>query len=315
MRRLGRVMGAIALLVVVAAIGFVAFVQLTWRRDYSQTPFPTVKASREPEVIARGAYVARAIAHCAACHSPDRSALDDLSGGPTIDAGPFGKFTAPNLTPDEETGIGSRSDAELARTIRSAVAHDGTIAPMMLIGAAPMADEDLTSVVSYLRSLPPKRSATTRDEWGFVAKALASKFLPRDAKAPPYVKEGNVSAARGEYLVMGPALCVGCHTARDPMKGFAAVGPPLAGEPHPHADKSDAKYEIVAPNITPGGVLASVSEDAFVARFRAGRVYEGSIMPWESFKELTDSDLRSIYRYLRSVPAVATGVGPIRRAR
>jgi hypothetical protein len=30
-------------------------------------------------------------------------------------------------------------------------------------------------------------------------------------------------------------------------------------------------------------------------------------MPWSSFKNMTDDDLRALYRYLRSLPPATTG--------
>jgi mono/diheme cytochrome c family protein len=301
--------------IVVALIAAFAWMQATWRRDFSSTPFPDIHASADPSVIARGEYVAQAVAHCSHCHSPDAPKIGDLSGGPAIDAGPFGHFYPSNLTP---VGIGKLSDGELARAIRHAVDHDGTLAPMMLVGVAPMADEDLVAVISYLRSLPPKQNATPKDEWGLVAKLLSSKFQPRTASAPPYVPPGEISIERGKYLALGPALCASCHTARDPMKGFAVVGEVLTGEPHPHVDKVDPAFEIVAPNLTPDvstGIIASWSEEQFVERFRRGRMFEGSIMPWESFQKLSDTDVRSLYRFLHSLQAVKHDVGPTRRPR
>ena len=52
-----------------------------------------------------------------------------------------------------------------------------------------------------------------------------------------------------------------------------------------------------------------MSEDAFVARFRAGRVIPHSPMPWHGFQRMSDDDLRAIYRYLKTVPAVHRDVG------
>jgi hypothetical protein len=67
------------------------------------------------------------------------------------------------------------------------------------------------------------------------------------------------------------------------------------------------------PNLTPDsktGRSAIFTEDQFVARFRAGRVIPGSPMPWQAFRLMTDDDLRAIYRFLRTLPAVENDVGP-----
>ena len=44
------------------------------------------------------------------------------------------------------------------------------------------------------------------------------------------------------------------------------------------------------------------SEDVFVARFRQGELIAGTPMPWGAYARMTDDDLRSVYRYLRTLP-------------
>ena len=51
------------------------------------------------------------------------------------------------------------------------------------------------------------------------------------------------------------------------------------------------------------------------ARMRSGRVFKSSIMPWENLGRASESDLRSIYRYLKSLPPVENDVGPSYRER
>jgi len=58
------------------------------------------------------------------------------------------------------------------------------------------------------------------------------------------------------------------------------------------------------------GRLGKMSEDQFVARFHQGRLIPGSPMPWQAFARMSDDDLRAIYRYLKSVPAVKRDNGP-----
>jgi mono/diheme cytochrome c family protein len=136
--------------------------------------------------------------------------------------------------------------------------------------------------------------------------------------APPaHVAEGEISVARGKYLAEGPAVCAGCHTPADPMAGFARSGALFSGAGEADPDPTNASQEIIAPNLTPDpetGHIALWSEDAFVARMRAGRVVKGSSMPWEAFARMTENDLRSLYRYLRTVPPVRRRIGPTVRA-
>jgi cytochrome c553 len=306
--------------------GFYAYVQATYRRDFSATPLPAIAAVKDADVIKRGEYVVHSIAHCSACHGAgeftnQRKLPDDLSnisGGYVMRAGPFGTFYPANLTPDPETGIAKLSDAQLARVIRHGVAPDGMLDPLMTFAVGPMADEDLVAVVSYLRSIKPVKNAVPKDEWGFVAKALAGKFNPNMMKAPAFVKEkdGEPSPARGEYIANGPGLCVGCHSPYDIVDGFKLKGDRFSGELEGEPDPYEDGYEIISPNITKKGVLANFDEQQFIDRFKkGGRAHKGSKMPWENFARMTDDDLKSIYRYLSNVPPSERVTGPTRRKR
>ena len=60
---------------------------------------------------------------CGNCHTPkgaDRRDIMDkeFSGGLSWDEPPF-KVTAPNITPDKETGIGNWSDADIKKLLRT----------------------------------------------------------------------------------------------------------------------------------------------------------------------------------------------------
>jgi hypothetical protein len=50
-----------------------------------------------------------------------------------------------------------------------------------------------------------------------------------------------------------------------------------------------------------------------VARLKAGIVFQGTKMPWENFSRMTEDDMRSIYRYLRSLPPVRKVTDPSHR--
>jgi mono/diheme cytochrome c family protein len=312
---------AVLLGVVVLLIGAAwAYVTLTWQRDYSATPLPAVTASADPAVIARGEYIVHSVAHCSACHMFTAKPVgpidwnQPLSGGYTWDIPLFGHFVAANITPDTETGIGSLSDGQIARAVRSAVDRNGRIMPFMLFGLGPISDEDLTAVVSYLRSRPPVRRAHGAESWGIMAKALSGNFTPRANPVPPASAAGP-SVERGRYLAEGPAACRQCHTSMDPMT-FAFNNAPFAGNSTAEADADNEGYEFVTPNLTPDpetGHITAWDEDTFLRRFRAGRVYSGSVMPWENFGRMTDDDIRSLYRFLKTLPPTRHLIGPAHR--
>jgi mono/diheme cytochrome c family protein len=325
-RVLWSLFGVVAVLVMLVAGGY-AYVLASYDRDFSSSSFPNIAASKDPAVIAEGEYIANAVAHCAACHTPGRfdqprklGPRHDLRGGMRMPIPMFGTFYPSNLTPDA-TGIGDLSDGQLARTIRHGVNSHGKIAPFMRFAVGPLSDEDLTAVISYLRSVPAKKNVVPPDEYGPLAKVLLVMLEPTKPKTPKYVAKAagpeGISVARGRYLANGPAFCAGCHTPANPFTGFQFSGPLFSGEGMAEPDPLDPTQEFIAPNLTPDpetGIMASWPEEAFVARIRTGRVYAGSKMPWENFQQMTDEDVRSLYRYLKTVPKARHVVGPSHRA-
>ena len=99
-----------------------------------------------------------------------------------------------------------------------------------------------------------------------------------------------MTVAYGEYLV-NTAGCRTCH------------GVELSG-----GDPSDPESPP-GPNLTPGGELGLWAEADFINTLRtgvtpAGRQLNPEFMPWESTAKLTDDELKAIWLYLKSVPAV-----------
>lgn len=112
---------------------------------------------------------------------------------------------------------------------------------------------------------------------------------------------------RGEYLVQGIAGCGNCHTPMGPN------GPvweqDLGGR---LVEKIDA-FAAIAPNITPGGRVASWSDAELARAIREGIRPDGSLigppMPYAMYRGLSDRDLSAIVAYLRTVPAVENDPG------
>lgn len=83
---------------------------------------------------------------CATCHQAD-----------------FGGFTVfPNISPDEATGIGSWTDEEISKAIRTGVDRDGgKICETMQ--RFPFSDDEMADMIAFLRGLPPVKRAITAD--------------------------------------------------------------------------------------------------------------------------------------------------------
>jgi hypothetical protein len=75
---------------------------------------------------------------------------------------------------------------------------------------------------------------------------------------------------------------------------------------------ADPTRVYVSANLTPDPATSPIgrwSEDVFVARFRGGERLAGTPMPWGAYARMTDDDLRSVYRYLRTLPPIARHTG------
>jgi mono/diheme cytochrome c family protein len=308
------------LLVIVLVVGFVAAVYLRFDRTF-EAPYPAIQASTDSAMIARGRYLALGPAHCAHCHAPmadflkvDQGQEVPLSGGFNFEL-PIAKIYAPNITPDEETGIGKRTDGELARALRYGVRHDGK-AILDFMPFYDMSEYDLTSVISFLRSQQPVRNERPAHEFNFIGKAVVAFLIKPmgDGDVPP-APPIDSTVAYGKYLSESVANCRGCHTKRDMMTG-AYIGPDYGGGTQ--FEVIDAKTlkivpgkHLETPNLSPDpetGRMNGWTQKDFIDRFRKGRVIPGSPMPWGPFSRMTDLELSAIYKFLQTVEPVKNAV-------
>jgi len=171
-----RIMKWVALVVVVLAAGaFVAFLYLVpplMSMDPQEfisleaTMAPSVDGIVDPAVRAlaeRGRYVLLTT-DCTGCHvTPGpQGPLPDmyLAGGRPFTTNAHGVVVSRNLTPDKETGLGTRTDDDVKRVLRSGVYPDGRPIPHNAMPWAQFSnwsDEDLHAVVVYLRHIKPIR--------------------------------------------------------------------------------------------------------------------------------------------------------------
>lgn len=292
---------------------FVIFVMTTWSKKH-EAPYPNITATTDSAVIARGKYLVFGPAHCVDCHGDmskteqrKKGEIIPLSGGFEMPIDP-GIFRPRNLTPDKETGIGKLTDGEVARIMRHSVGADGrVIFPFMPFQN--MTDEDLTAVISFLRSQPAVKNEVLPSTYNFLGKAVLAVGMikPDGPKGTPATSiKIDTTVEYGSYIANSVANCVGCHTNRD-LKTGKFIGEPFAGGFLMPADAMSKGYSFITPNLTPHketGRLKDWNEQAFVNRFRLGRIHETSPMPWDGFSRLNEVEIRAVYRYLNSLPAV-----------
>lgn len=221
-----RIVGGLVAVLLIGCLGFYSCVALTWKKSFPDCPAPPVAATADSATIARGDYLVHAVAHCPAYHqSVDayptmREALEhrgsavgrDLVGALTWEIPLFGRFVAANLTSDREAGVGAMSDPQLARVLRHGVRRDGIVAPLMSLATGPMSDEDLTAVVSYLRTLEPVHHPNRFEAPGILGKLVLKGMKPRSADSAPRVTLAGLGVERGSYLCERAGACFSCHS-------------------------------------------------------------------------------------------------------
>lgn len=316
--RIGIISSVVGGIVIAVAAAVVSGAWILYPRTWTR-PTSDVRAVTDPAVIERGRYIVYGPGRCADCHTPDeaRPALmrgDEvpLAGGPG-ERTYLGTWTAPNLTPETATGIGTVTDAQIARMIRYGINRDGHVALPFMDAFADLTEADLVAVISFLRSQRPVRGTAPHAEVNWLGRLALTYFIgpyaPTRPIAPALTPEPT--AAYGEYVARALAGCAACHTARNLQTG-RYLSPPFSGG-LAFKSRMHAETMYVSPNLTPDsatGRIAAWTEDAFVARFRMGPLIEDSPMPWGGFRRMTDIDLRALYRYLRSLPPAPHDVGP-----
>ena len=317
MKTILRILKWLGILIIVIVAGFVIAVYSMYNRKFD-APYPDIKASTDSAVIARGKYLVFGPAHCVSCHTTPNDSLAIVNGEEVAISGgrdfkiEIGIVYSRNLTPDDETGIGKASDAELARVLRFGVTRTGhAIIPFMPY--KDMDDRDLTALISYLRSRPAVKNAVPENTYNFMGKAVMAFMMKPEKPAsdnPPSVAV-DTSIEYGKYMAFCVANCRGCHTDRSLITG-EFTGIDFAGGLKFPSD-FDPSIVFSTPNLTPDAETSPVGRwtyEQFRDRFRQGRLDNGSAMPWELFKTMDEVELYAIYKYLRSLSPVKNDTGP-----
>jgi hypothetical protein len=170
-----------------------------------------------------------------------------------------GRIVAPNLTPDPETGAGNWTDDQLARSIREGIGLDGrALFPMMPYQHyREMSDEDVASVVVYLRALPAVRRELPKTEIIFPVKYRIRR-VPERVTSPVGEDAGATDLVRRGAHLVRLAGCADCHTPR--VRGENVPGMEFAGG----AVLSGPWGKVASANLTPDPSGIPYYDEAFL---------------------------------------------------
>lgn len=276
----------------------------------------TAHGPDESGQITRGRYLA-ALGNCMGCHTAARdpgqpSGRGALYAGGDVLVTPYGRFHAPNLTPDREHGLGNWTQDDFWRALRHGKRPDGSL----LYPAFPytsyrhLTRADADALFAYLQSLPavPRPNIDHELSFPYSLRPLLAYWRALYFRADaPLPSAGDTEASpqwlRGRYLTEGLAHCAECHTARNPLgalRGDAPLGgammpgqgwyaPPLTGEPG--TGLGNWAEQDIAELLRTG-----LSQHGFAAGPMAESVRNG-------FQHASEADAKAIAHYLKRLPA------------
>ena len=251
---------------------------------------------------------------CISCHGPAKGATGRdpalPSGGAPLET-PLGVLYPPNITADQETGIGTWSDADFVNALKRGVSPDGRnyIPAFPYTSYRHMTVADLLDLKAYLFSLTPVHAENppvglplpwlTRRGIG-VWKRLAltgtateeTSFL--DPKRTP-------TWNRGAYLVNGPGHCAECHTPRDLLM-IPETALAFTGGPHPSGKgKVPSLHGLIRRgDFTDVNDIATALKEGEDGGYD-NLTYGGMKDVQHNIAQLPDADIRAIATYLSTL--------------
>ena len=271
-------------------------------------PLPVSALAGPPGDAERGETVFAA-AGCASCHAAENAEGDAkllLTGGRRFPSD-FGTFTAPNISPDPDHGIGGWTDLQIVNAVMRGIRPDGAhyypAFPYTSYNKAEV--RDIVDLAAYLRTLPPSAEPSRPHEVGFpfnIRRAVGGwklLFLTDE-----WAVEGELTPEeeRGRYLAEALGHCGECHTPRN------ALGAPdrsawYSGGPNPAGRGR-------VPDITPAGLDWSAFDireyltTGFTPEFDTAGGHMALVV--ENISKLPESDREAIAAYLKAVPPPAS---------
>jgi mono/diheme cytochrome c family protein len=207
------------------------------------------------------------------------------------------KIKGPNITSGPGNVVASYRPQDWVKAIRHGVAPSGR--PLLVMPSEDynrFTDDDLAALVAYIRSLPPapgtgaelRLPVPVRVLYGFGAIPDAASRIDHTLPPQKPIPEA-VTVQHGAYVAN---MCLGCH-------GEKLAGGKVPGGPPDWP---------AAANLTPGPGTAMAlypDADAMLKMFRTGKRPDGTevkVMPFGSLKNMSETDVRALHLYLKTLP-------------
>lgn len=313
MKKMLLYLGYTVVVALVAAGAFVAYVAISGIPNYSPGHV-VLKVEVTPARVQQGRKYASLL--CISCHLDP--ATGKLTGKRLADTpASFGEAYSKNITRDPVYGIGAWSDGELVYLLRTGITRTGRYTPPWMPKYPHMSDEDIDSIIAFLRSDDPVTAPAAINPPGVSKPSLLAKLLSHLVFKPLPYPNGPIATpavtdqiAYGRYLAVNLG-CFECHSASfskinelEPEKsaGYMGGGNPLQDE---------SGQVVRSANLTSDATgIANWSASDFTRGLLTGIRPDNTVLryPMSPMPELTEADALAIYAYLRTVPMIHNAV-------
>jgi mono/diheme cytochrome c family protein len=306
------------LLLVVAVLTLIGIVGVMWWHPGALPESRKAEATNATtQIINRGEYLARA-GDCVACHTVANG--PEFAGGRAMPT-PFGALYVPNITPDDETGIGKWTADDFYRMMHKGVSKDGTL----LYPAMPFASytkvtrADSDAIYAYLMAVPPVRQQNRPHElkFPFNNRDLLIGWRTLYFKEGEFVPDPKQSTEwnRGAYLVQGLGHCAMCHTAINALGGSSeskAFEGGMIPNQNWYAPSLTSNREAGLGNWD----IKDIADLLQVGVSHRGTTYGPMAeVVYNSLQYLTDEDVKAMAVYLKALPQRDSEPAPTSQAR
>ena len=308
MKRAFRYLLIIVLIIVVLVGGFAAFVAIRGIPTYTAEKI-NLKVDATPSRLVKGQKLASLL--CKGCHYNE--ATGKFTGRKMAEVTQFGEIYSRNITADSTHGIGKWTDGELAYLLRTGVKPDGTYLPAYMPKLIHISDEDLQSIIAFIRSGHPwlmkDTTSMPRSTPSFLTKFLTTIGAmkpfpyPKNSIADP---DTTNPVKWGQYIALNQLECYSCHS-KDFAKNDYFNPPNSTG----FFGGGNSMYSVDGTKVSSLNItmdesgIGSWSEADFMKAVKYGQVPgNGPALryPMQPYSSLTDAEVKAIYAYLKTVP-------------
>lgn len=317
MKRTFKILGyllGIVLLLIAAGAAFIGFRGIPTYKAEIPPQVAALKVSLDSTRIDRGAKIATLL--CNECHKGESGRLTgrQMKDLPAV----FGTVYSMNITHDPVHGIGTWTDGELYYFLRTGIHTDGHWSPPFMPKFPLMADEDVYSIIAWLRSDDPSLAADSQ-EYPPNQYNMFTKFLANAAVFPPPLPEKAIvipdttdKIAFGRYVADALCACYACHSAdfakQDALFPEKSLGFYGGGNPMLNMEQE----LVLSANITPDKEtgIGNWTYQQFYDAVKNGKNPKGGPLYYPMFPHttLSDTEISGIWAYLQTVPPIKNQV-------